>query len=119
MHDKAIADTEEYQLPAGSSCTQDRGFQGFTIPEVTMIQPLKKPRNRVLSPEERIENRAINQERIRIEHSIGSAKRYRIVKDINRSRNNWIRDMVMDGCCGLHNFRLMFRPFRYEQNNSA
>ena len=70
MHDKAIADTEEYQLPAGSSCTQDRGFQGFTIPEVTMIQPLKKPRNRVLSPEERIENRAINQERIRIEHSI-------------------------------------------------
>lgn len=62
---------------------------------------------------EKAENQAISRIRIRIEHLIGSVKRYRIVKDTVRSWKNNFRDQVMETCCGLHNFRIQFRPWHY------
>jgi hypothetical protein len=58
-------------------------------------------------------NQAISRIRIRIEHIIGSVKRYRIVKDTVRSWKNNFRDQVLETCCGLHNFRIRFRPWSY------
>ena len=52
--------------------------------------------------------------RVRIEHAIGSVKRYRIVKDKSRNWKPGFRDLVVDICCGLHNFRLNFRPWHYK-----
>jgi hypothetical protein len=112
-HDKKIADETGLVLPDGSSLCQDTGFQGFALKNVTMIQPKKKPRGKELTPEEKESNRQISRLRIRVEHAIGGVKRYRIVKDQLRNRKDDFRDRVMETCCGLHNFRLNFRPWYY------
>jgi hypothetical protein len=40
-------------------------------------------------------------------------KRYRMVKDKIRLLKDGIRDIMMETCCGLHNFRLQYRPWHY------
>jgi hypothetical protein len=112
-HDKRAADEAGYTLPEGSILLQDTGFQGFRLAGVTIIQPKKKPRGKELTADEKADNRAINHIRIRIEHAIGGVKRYRIVKDKLRNWKEGFRDQVMETCCGLHNFRLNFRPWHY------
>ncbi len=112
-HDKKAADQAGYQLPAGSTLYQDSGFQGFTLVGVTIIQPKKKPRGQELTEAEKENNRLISKIRVRIEHVIGGVKRYRIVKDKIRNWKENFRDKVMETCCGLHNFRLNFRPWHY------
>ena len=66
-----------------------------------------------LTVEEKEINRNIARIRIRVEHAIGGVKRYRIVKDQLRNWKQGFRDQVMETCCGLHNFRLNFRPWVY------
>lgn len=116
-HDKKIADETNLVLPEGSSLCQDTGFQGFTVPGVTMIQPMKKPRGKELTVEQKESNRQISRLRIRVEHAIGGVKRYRIVKDQVRARKDNFQDQVMETCCGLHNFRLNFRPWLYNSDS--
>jgi hypothetical protein len=116
-HDKKIADETGLVLPDGSSLAQDTGFQGYALANVTMIQPMKKPRGKELTPEQKGSNRRISSLRIRVEHAIGGVKRYRIVKDQLRVRKDDFRDRVMETCCGLHNFRLNFRPWHYSTDS--
>ena len=113
-HDKNIADTIGYCVPPGSTLYQDTGFQGFTLPDISIIQPKKKPKGGELTDEEKEINRKIASIRIRVEHTISGVKRYRIVKDKLRNWKKGFCDLVMETCCGLHNFRLNFRPWRYE-----
>lgn len=113
-HDKKAADEADYHLPDGSALLQDTGFQGFVLEGVRIIQPKKKPRGQELTPEDKENNTAISKVRIRIEHAIGGVKRYRIVKDKIRNWKQDFRDKVMETCCGLHNFRLNFRPWHYD-----
>jgi hypothetical protein len=113
-HDKKAADEAGYQLPEGSQLGQDTGFQGFVMAGVSLIQPTKKPRGKELTAAEKERNRLIAKIRVRVEHAIGGVKRYRIVKDTIRAWKNNFRDKVMETCCGLHNFRLRFRPWHYE-----
>jgi hypothetical protein len=113
-HDKKAADEAGYSFLEGSALYQDTGFQGFTLAGVTILQPKKKPRGKELTSEEKEDNRLISRIRIRIEHAIGGVKRYRIVKDKIRNWKQGFRDKVMETCCGLHNFRLNFRPWHYE-----
>lgn len=113
-HDKRVADEAEYTFPQGSIVGQDTGFQGFCPENVMILQPTKKPKGHPLTPEQNAENRRISSWRIRIEHAIGGVKRYRIVKDKIRNWKSSFRDQVMETCCGLHNFRLNFRPWNYD-----
>jgi DDE superfamily endonuclease len=108
--DKSLADLAGYTLPCGSHLYQDMGFQGYTGDGITIVPPKKKPPGGELTPLEKATNRAISSIRIRIEHAIGSVKRYRIVKDKIRLLKDGIRDSIMETCCGLHNFRLQYRP---------
>ena len=112
-HDKRIADEAGFSLPRGSTLYQDNGFQGFTLKGVIIVQTKKKPRGGELTIEEKERNREISRVRIRVEHAIGGVKRYRIVKDQLRNWKPGFRDLVMETCCGLHNFRLNFRPWHY------
>lgn len=112
-HDKKISDEAAFGLPDGSQLCQDTGFQGFRLPGVTILQPKKKPRGKELTAEEKARNRVLARLRIRVEHAIGGVKRYRIVKDQLRNWKTGFRDWVMETCCGLHNFRLNFRPWHY------
>jgi len=113
-HDKKLADEADYSLPDGSVLFQDTGFQGFSLDNVTILQPKKKPRGRELSAWDKALNRTLSAIRIRIEHMINGVKRYRIVKDKIRNWKPGFRDLVLETCCGLHNFRLRFRPWRYQ-----
>jgi len=45
-HEKPIADATPYPLPAGSRLLQDLGFLAFTLPQVEILMPTKKPRRR-------------------------------------------------------------------------
>src|SRR5207249_11641115 len=67
-HDKPIADATPYPLPAGSRLLQDLGFLAFTLPEVVILMPTKKPRGQELTQEQELTNQALNQRRLRIEH---------------------------------------------------
>mgnify|MGYP001545837425 CR=1 FL=1 len=111
-HDKKLADESCYALPEGSVLLQDTGFQGFTVENVSIIQPKKKPKGKELTQDEKEANRAISKIRVRIEHVINGVKRYRIVKDTCRNWLKGFKDRIMEIACGLHNFRLNFRPWK-------
>jgi hypothetical protein len=113
-HDKKLADETVSRLPEGSRLAQDSGFQGFRLNNVTILQPKKKPRGKILTEMEKHVNQWLGSLRIRVEHAIGGVKRYRIVKDKIRNWKKGFRDSVFETCCGLHNFRLRFRPWHYD-----
>lgn len=108
MHDKKLADEQGLSFPKDSKLWQDTGFQGYAPEHVTIIQPKKKPRGSELSLEDKIRNTAISRERIRVEHSIGGLKVFRIVHHIFRNFKPNFDDLVMETACGLHNLRLDF-----------
>ena len=56
VHDKPIADATPYPLPAGSRLLQDLGFLAFTLPQVEILMPTKKPRSQELPLEEKLAN---------------------------------------------------------------
>ena len=93
---------------------QDTGFQGFQLSDVAILQPKKKPKGKELTDFEKRINNWVSSLRIRVEHAIGGVKRYRIVKDRMRNWREGFRDRIMVICCGLHNFRLEFRPWHYK-----
>jgi hypothetical protein len=111
--DKSIAELVGSTVPAGSCLYQEKGFQGFFLPGITIVQPKKTPRGGELTPPETAMNRRISSISIRIEHAIGGVKRSRIVKDKIRLLKDGIRDAVMETCCGFHHFRLQYRPWHY------
>jgi len=111
--EKKIADQLDYGLPFGSTLYQDKGFQGFGIKGIGIIQPKKKPRGKELTKDEKRKNSEISSIRVRAEHVINGVKRYRIIKEKMRNWCDGFRDKVMETCCGLHNFRLNFRPWNY------
>lgn len=111
--DSSVAEQAGYRLPPGSGLDHDKGCQGFFLPEVAVFQPKKTPRGRELTPPEQETNRRLSSIRMRIEHTIGGVKRSRIVKATIRLLKDGVRHTVMDTCCGLHNFRLLYRPWNY------
>lgn len=112
MHDKKIADTF-YTIQKGFTLWQDTGYQGFKPDGVDIKQPIKKPKGKELSDEQKEYNRLISQVRVRVEHAIGSIKRFRIVKDECRLRKNNFVYSILHTCAALHNFRISQKQFIY------
>jgi hypothetical protein len=112
VHDKPIADMTPYPLPAGSRLLQDLGFLAFTLPQVAILMPTQKPRGEELSREQQRANQALHQRRLRIEPVKSSGKRCRSVKDRIRLWKEGVRDLVMELCCALHNFRVRLAPWQ-------
>ena len=111
-HDKRIADATPYPLPAGSRLLQDLGFLAFTLDQVEIIMPTRKPRGCALTRRQKAGNRHIARRRVRIEHVTSSVKRCRIVRDTCRLRKAGVRDLIMEVCCALHNFRVRLTPWQ-------
>jgi hypothetical protein len=111
--DKSLAEVAGDPLPPGSCLYQEKGFQGFCLPGITIVQPKKKPPGGELTPPAQATNRRSASIRIRIAPAMGGVKRYRIVKDKIRLLKDGMRDPIMETCCGLHNFRLQYRPWHY------
>src|SRR5262249_35325057 len=111
IQDKNVLQPTPYPLPAGSGLLQDLGFLSFTLPHVEILMPTKKPRGGELTLEQDLANQELHQRRLRIEHVNSSVKRCRIVKDRIRLWKEGIRDLVMELCCALHNFRVRLNPW--------
>ena len=60
------SDTEGVQLTV--RLLQDLGFLAFTLPQVEILMPTKKPRGAELTLEQQRANQALHQRRLRIEH---------------------------------------------------
>jgi len=71
-HDKRIAEATPYPLPAGSQLLQDLGFLAFTLPQVEVIMPTRKPRGRALTRAQKATNRRIA--RRRVQHALGCGR---------------------------------------------
>jgi hypothetical protein len=74
--------------------------------------PPKKPRGQELTLEQQLTNQALDQRRLRIAHVNSRVKRCRIIKDRLRLWKKAIRDLVMELCCALHNFRVRLTPWQ-------
>ena len=112
-HDKKICDEEGTTFPDGSDLYRDTAYQGHELPNVTVHQPKKKPRNGKLSWEEKENNRLISSIRVVIEHIIAGVKRCRVVKDVFRNTKEGYDDVAMELACGLHNYRSHCRHQSY------
>ena len=115
VSDITLARQSALNLDDGFCLLQDGGFQGFEFSDsdrdVEILQPMKKPRGRFLTPFEKLVNRIISSSRVYIEHVIGSVKRWRCVHDICRLRFDGMADFLMEICCGLHNFKVRQLPW--------
>jgi hypothetical protein len=107
-----MAEASPYPWPAGSRLLQDLGFLAFTLPDVEILMPMKKPRSHELTREQQRAHQALHQRRLRIEHVNSSVKRCRIVKDRIRLWKASVCDLVMELCCALHNFRVRLTPWQ-------
>ncbi len=111
-HDTRIAAATPSPWPAGSRLLQDLGFLAFTLHEVELIMPTKKPRGRALPRAQKAANRRIARRRVRIAHVHSRIKRGRIVRDTSRLRKAGGRDGVMEIGGALHNFRVRLIPWQ-------
>ena len=111
-HGKRVADATGYPLPAGSRSLQDVGFLAFTLERVEIIMPIRKPRGQKLTRAQKAANRRIARRRVRIEHVNSRVKRCRMVHDTYRLRKAVVRDLIMEVCYGLHNFRIHLTPWQ-------
>ena len=107
-----MADATPSPLPAGSRRVQALGFLALTLPQGEILMPVKKPRGQELTREQHRANQAWHQRRLRIEQVNSRVKRCRIVKDRIRLWKEGVRDVVMELCCALHNFRVRLTPWR-------
>jgi hypothetical protein len=109
-HDKAIADAEVLLFVESNPVMmfQDTGYQGYKPDNVTIIQPVKKPKGKELTEEQKNKNKKISSKRILIEHAIGGVKILRIVKDEIRIYNEVVRNMIMKIACAIHNIKMKY-----------
>ena len=112
VHDQHLADATPSPLPAGSRLLQDLGFLAITLPQADILRPTKKLRSQELTLEQQLAHQALHHRRLRIEHVRSRVKRCRLVKDRIRLWKQGVRDLVMDICCALHNFRVRLSPWQ-------
>ena len=73
------------------------------------MEPVKKPRGKELSADQKLENKNKASLRVKVEHCIGRVKIFRILKDRIRLYKRGIKDLVMELGCALNNFKLLYK----------
>lgn len=104
-HDKAVAQDERLRLPEEVTVLGDSGFAGLEPGAAALITPWQKPKGRRLHWKRRQFNRLLSRERVKVEHTLASVKRLRILRDEFRNRRQGMVDEVMVIGCALHNYR--------------
>jgi len=79
----------------------DLAYKGEDLIET----PIKKPRNRELTVEQKAENKKFSSSRIFVEHRIRSVKIFRVAQDRFRLNPNKYERVIMT-ICGLVRFRI-------------
>jgi hypothetical protein len=85
----------------------DLGFLGIGKDyDEKIYVPFKRSKKRELSEEQKERNRNISKIRIKVEHSIGGMKRFRILSDRLRMRSIIRYNQIAGICAGIWNFQL-------------
>jgi hypothetical protein len=86
----------------------DLGYLGFEKDYKCqkLYIPHKKPKKSELTEEQKAQNKIVSSERIKVEHSIGGMKRYRILSERLRVHDFELYDDILSVCAGLWNFYL-------------
>ena len=81
----------------------DKGYQGIAKLLPNSETPKKKTKKQPLTKEDKANNRRINSQRVKVEHTNCRLKRFHIIADTyrNRRRRFGLRVTLL---CGLHNF---------------
>jgi len=87
MHDFALLKQTRLRIAAWIEKYADSGYQGISRFLTNSLTPIKKPKHRRLTPEERAYNRALARLRIHIEHVNRRCKIFRIVKETYRGKH--------------------------------
>lgn len=111
-HDFAMFKEENLvtALPKGKPVYTDTGFEGIDKlrDDIDIRKPKKKRRKRKLNGGEKLGNRLISRERVKVEHAIGGIKRFKIVSDIFRGITHSM-DRTFAIAAGLWNLHLQMR----------
>jgi hypothetical protein len=85
----------------------DKGFQGICAIHPNSLIPLKKPKNGVLTAEQKAFNSSLCKFRIRIEHVNRRIKRFKILqmRYRNKQKKHLLRVSLI---CGIYNAELKF-----------
>lgn len=103
VHDKRQLDEAgivEF-IPDAVTIEGDLGFQGLQNEFVNIRLPHKKPKGKVLTPEQQQENRAFSRQRVACEHAHAGMKRYQCVATVYRNRTPNFDDHLMLTAAGL------------------
>jgi hypothetical protein len=98
-HDKRIFDESRVKKPPEMLVLGDLGYLGTDLET-----PIKKPRKKRLSKEEKRYNYWHSGLRIGVEHAIGRMKKFKIFADIHR--NNGLQNMIAKNVGALANINL-------------
>jgi hypothetical protein len=109
VHDKAIIDEENWQFPKGIIVYEDSGFEGHNPVGVQIERPVKKPKGGELTTEQKQANHKKASKRVKVEHSIGRIKIFRILKDRIRIWKNEAKDLAMEIGCAIANFKIAYK----------
>jgi len=83
----------------------DLGFLGIQKDYCSKVKiPIKKSKKKVLTENQKAYNRSVSQIRIKVEHSIGGLKRYRILADRLRMKSMIRYNQIAGICAGLWNY---------------
>ena len=105
-HDKTICDEEQIKFGVPVVLWEDLGFIGLDPDNADVRRPVKKPKKRELLACEKAFNRKVSGKRVKVEHTIGQCKIFRIVKDEVRAYKDEFRDTCILWACGLNNFKI-------------
>lgn len=88
----------------------DLGYQGFAGQYVckNVKIPHKRKKDAELTGQQKKENKKVSSTRIRVEHSIGGMKRYRILSERLRMHDYEEYDLIVGVCAGLWNFSQIY-----------
>ena len=98
-HDKKIHDESKLDKPPDLLCLGDLGYLGTSCET-----PVKKPKNKLLSKQDKAYNRWFNGMRIKAEHAICRMKKFNIFSDINRANQH--HNMIAKNVAALANINL-------------
>jgi len=86
----------------------DLGYYGIEkdYPELNINIPVKKPKRKELTRQEKRQNKKLRKERVIVEHTLSRMKKFRIMKEEFRNRLTRY-DRMTSIVCGLVNFTLL------------
>ncbi len=97
-------------LPSKTPIYVDTGFEGIkkSCPDCDIKKPKKKKKGKKLNGGEKLGNRIISRERVKVEHAIGGFKKFKSASDCFRGITQSM-DKLINIACGLWNLHCSLR----------